>query len=68
MEIIEISINEFESKIYKEYTKLFPSEEQREWEKIKSTYENGKEKFYKIMIENKIIGFFMIEKLQNSYY
>ena len=68
MKIIEISINEFEDEIYEEYTKLFPSEEQREWSKIKSTYEKGKEKFYKIMMDNKIVGFFMIEKLRDSYY
>lgn len=48
LEIIEINIEEFENKIYEEYTKLFPEEEQRAWEKIKRTYEEGIEKFYKI--------------------
>ena len=35
IELIEIDIEEFENKIYEKYTKLFPEEEQRDWEKIK---------------------------------
>ena len=34
------------------------------WEKIKKTYEEGIEKFYKITINDTIIGFFMLEKIQ----
>ena len=34
MKIVEIDIKEFEEKIYNEYVKLFPKEEQRDWEKI----------------------------------
>ena len=48
VDIIEIDIKEFEDKIYEEYIKLFPKEEQRDWEKIKNTYKKGIEKFYKI--------------------
>lgn len=62
LEITEIDIKEFEDKIYKEYITLFPEEEQRSWDKIRKTYEKGIEKFYKITLDNIIIGFFMLEK------
>lgn len=67
MKIEEIKIKEFEDKIYKEYVKLFPEEEQREWEKIQIAYENGIEKFYKITDNDSIIGFFMLEKINENF-
>lgn len=67
MKIEEINIKEFESKIYNEYVKLFPEEEQREWEKIQKAYENGSEKFYKITENEHVIGFFMLEKIKQDY-
>ena len=66
MKIKEIELKEFEEKIYNEYVKLFPEEEQREWEKIKSAYKNGLEKFYKITENELVIGFFMIEKIDDN--
>ena len=62
MDIIEIKIEQFKSEIYKEYITLFPKEEQRSWKNIKITYAKGIEKFYKIILDNKTIGFFMLEK------
>lgn len=67
LEIIEINIEEFEDKIYKEYITLFPEEEQRSWKKIKQTYQNGIEKFFEITLNNEIIGFFMLEKAGEEY-
>ena len=67
LEIIEIDIKEFENKIYEKYTKLFPKEEQRSWKKIKKTYEEGIEKFYKIIENDTIIGFFMLEKIDKEH-
>lgn len=67
IDIIEITINEFKNSIYDKYIKLFPENEQREWKKIERTYEKGIEKFYKIVLKNKIIGFFMLEKLNDNY-
>ena len=68
LEIIEINIEEFEKEIYNEYITLFPEDEQRSWKKIKNTYENGVEKFYKITLGNKTIGFFMLEKEESAPY
>lgn len=67
IDIVEITINEFKNNIYDKYIKLFPKNEQREWEKIEKTYKKGIEKFYKIVLNNKIIGFFMLEKLNDDY-
>ena len=65
--ILEIGIEEFEDKIYERYTKLFPEEEQRNWNKIRDTYNKGLEKFYKIVSNNSIIGFFMLENNEKDY-
>lgn len=68
MNISLITIEEFEKNIYNEYIKLFPKEEQREWKKIRDTYNKGIEKFYKIELDKTIIGFFMLEKIDNEPY
>ena len=67
IEILEIDIEEFEDKIYEIYTNLFPEEEQRDWRKIKVAYINGLEKFYKIVVDNLVIGFFMLESNGKDY-
>ena len=67
IDIIDITINEFKSNIYDKYVELFPEKEQREWDKIEESYKNSIEKFYKIVLKNKVIGFFMLEKLNNNY-
>lgn len=67
IDVIEITIEEFKENIYNKYVKLFPEEEQREWKKIEDTYKKGIEKLYKITLENKTIGFFMLERLDNNY-
>lgn len=66
--IMEISIKEFEYKIYRKYKKLFPSDERRKWYKIRKSYKEGIEKFYKIELDKKIIGFIMLEKLEKHPY
>lgn len=67
IEILEIKIEEFKDKIYEQYVQLFPEEEQRDWDKIENSYKEGFEKFYKIVLDNKIIGFFMLEKINKNY-
>lgn len=66
--IIKMPIKEFEDKIYDKYVKLFPSDERRKWYKIKKSYKEGIEKFYKIELDSEIIGFIMLEKLDNHPY
>lgn len=67
IDIVEITINEFKENIYDKYIKLFPEDEQRNWQKVERTYKDGIEKFYKIVLKDITIGFFMLEKLRNDY-
>ena len=68
VDVLKITIEEFEEKIFDYYLKLFPKEEQRNWKKVHKTYDNGIENFYKITLDEKIIGFFMLEKIKNHPY
>ena len=67
LDIIEITIEEFKNSIYKKYLKLFPKEEQRDLKKIEETTNKGIEKLYKIIYENKTIGFFMLERINEDF-
>ncbi len=64
----EITIEAFEELIYDKYIHLFNADEQRDWNTIKVAYNNELEKFYAIYDENKMIGFFIIEKIDNYPY
>jgi len=65
VDVIEITIDEFKDAIYNKYVVLFPKEEQREWNKIEKTCKRGIEKMYKIVLDEKTIGFFMLEKIND---
>ena len=64
----KISIEEFENKIKDKYEDLFAKEEQRDWNKIRKAYHDNFEQFYAIYNDNTMIGFFMLEKLENCPY
>ena len=68
LDVVEITIEEFEKDIYSHYIKLFPKDEQRNWKNVTKTYNLGIEKFYKIIVDDKTIGFFMLEKIDNYPY
>lgn len=68
IEVKEISIEEFEDKIKDKYEDLFVEEEKRDWDTIKDAYNNDFEKFYAIYSDNTMIGFFMLEKIDNYPY
>ena len=64
--INKIKIEKFENEIYQKYIKLFPEEEQREWNNIRKSYEKGLEEFYEIANENVIVGFILLERLNDK--
>ena len=68
IDVRKITIEEFENKIYDRYTQLFSKEEQRDWKTITVAYKNGVEEFYGIYDEDNLIGFFMIERINNYPY
>ena len=65
--VIEITIKEFKNNIYNKYIELFPDEEQRDWSKIETSINNGVEKLYKITCDKAIVGFIMLEKINDEY-
>ncbi len=67
IDVIEISIEEFKKDFYDKYIKLFPKDEQRDWKKVEDTYSKGIEHFYKIVLDNEIIGFFMLERIDDVH-
>ena len=68
LHIKKISIEEFESDIYSKLEKLFPDAEMRRVESIRKTCESGNENLYKVNLDDKTIGFFSLEKLENYPY
>lgn len=67
LDIVEVTIEEFENTIYHKYVTLFPQNEQRPWEKITQSYNEKIEKLYKIINEEETIGFFMLEKIDDNH-
>lgn len=67
IDVVEITLKEFKEDIYNEYIRLFPDSERRDLKKIEKTYKKGIEKFYKILLKDVTIGFFMLEKLSEDY-
>lgn len=65
LEIREISITDFEKSLINDYKTLFPEDEQRNWEGVRRTYNENIEKFYSIVNNMKIVGFIMLEKMEN---
>ena len=48
MELKKMNIEDFKNQMYDEYTKLFPEDEQRDWEDIEKSYYDGVEILYAI--------------------
>ena len=67
MELKKMNIEDFKNQMYDEYTKLFPEDEQRDWEDIEKSYYDGVEILYGIIENEKNVGFIMLEKLNEDY-
>lgn len=68
LDVIKIDTKEFINDCLDMYESLFPESERRPWSQIEKTYNEGVENFYKIVLNNEIIGFFMMEKLEDHPY
>ena len=64
----EITIEFFCNNIYDKYTTLFNEKERRSWEGITKLYNDGLEKFYAVYLDNEIVGFFFLERLNDYPY
>ena len=63
IKILEITIEEFEKDAYKKYIELFPEDERRPLKNIAISFSKGIEKIYKILLNDQMIGFVLLEKI-----
>lgn len=68
MELINIDYKEFKAEIYQKYIEIFPEEERKTLETIERNYNKNITRFIKIDEENKLIGFFIMNSIENDRY
>ena len=69
MEVIkEIEINKFERELYQYYLEIFPDDERKPLELIRNSYKRGYTKIIEILNNDTLIGFMIINKLNDSSY
>ncbi len=68
VDVREITIEYFCNYIYDRYVTLFDEKERRDWEGITKLYNDGLEKFYAIYFNNVLVGFFLLEKMNDYPY
>lgn len=67
IDLVEITFEEFKRDIYDKYITLFPKDELRSIKSIKKTVKMGIEKIYKIICEDKNVGFILLVKIDEKY-
>ena len=67
LSIKKITMEEFKDELCSKYIKLFPKDERRKISKIGETYNEGFEKLYEIMVDHKVVGFFLLESINDEY-
>ncbi len=68
MELININFKEFREDVYQKYIEIFPEEERKTLETIERNYNKNITRFIKIAEENKLIGFFIMNSIENNRY
>ena len=58
--LVEINIKDFKKEIYPEYKKLFPALERKPFKSFKKTFKNNYTKFLKIINNEILVGFFVL--------
>lgn len=66
--LIYIDINEFKEKIYPYYLEIFPKEERKPIELIEKCYQNGYTKIIKIVSEEILVGFMLLNRVKENGY
>ncbi len=67
MDLRQVNMEEFKKNIYKEYIKLFPYDELNELDEIEEAINEGREVIYEIIVDNKIVGFIMLERIRKDF-
>ena len=68
MELKKVDVKEFQKNLYKEYKKIFPSDERKSLGHIKKLFVRGNLEILEILDEDKIVGFFITNILKNNPY
>ena len=64
----EIDIKEFKEDIYMYYVEAFPEEERKPFSLIKNTYDRGYMKLIKILNNDSLLGFMILNRIKNNGY
>ena len=68
MELININFKEFKEEVYQKYIEIFPEEERKSLETMKKNYNKKITSFIKIAEANKLIGFLIMNSVENTRY
>lgn len=68
MELININFKEFRNEVYLKYVEIFPKEERKTIETLEKNYMLNITKFVKIAEKNNLIGFFIMNSIENNRY
>lgn len=66
MELLEVNITEFNKLVYPEYLRLFPKLERKPYKVLERTIIENIAKALKIVVNNKFVGFFIVNTLKNN--
>lgn len=64
----KVDIKEFKKVIYPEYKKIFPSMERKPYIVIRKSYNNNITDIIEIIVEEKFVGFFIINHIKDNPY
>lgn len=68
MELINIDYKEFKAEIYQKYIEIFPEEERKTLEAMEKNYNKNIIRFIKIDEEKELIGFCIMNSIENNRY
>ncbi len=68
MELKSIDIKEFKKNIYPEYKKIFPVLERKSYRYLKKSYKNNIMDVIGIIVDDKLVGFFILNMLKGNPY
>ena len=66
MQLVKVNMDEFKKDIYPEYLKLFPEDEQKPYQLIEKSVNSDIMNILKIVVENKMVGFMIINTLKGN--
>lgn len=68
MELKDIDIEKFKKEVYSYYLEIFPEDERKPLELIKSSYEKHYTKIIEIIYKNEMVGFMLLNRVKDNGY